>query len=298
MKTTWINTNNYYHQLIATPPAERTALYYQLFIEPWKPMMDLIGPMFNADPSDPLAVARAWAWILPEDLDETPAALPLLEAADAWTVGAGALAEGAARFAPYAERLSLNHVSGWLVIADPARSDPIGRGYTGAIDFTQPRLVVQVDTPNDYTLSRLPGAVVHELHHLIRLGLFPWDMANTSVADYIVHEGLAESYAVALFGKAVLGYYVTDFDEHELGTAKALIGEGLMRTGFDVIRGYIFGDTLAARMGFQALGMPDYGGYAIGYRVVQAYLDRSGHSIEEATFLPAAEIVQESGFFA
>lgn len=43
--------------------------------------------------------------------------------------------------------------------------------------------------------------------------------------------------------------------------------------------------------------MPTYGGYATGYHVVQASLKRGGLSIEEATFLPAKEIVSGSGFF-
>lgn len=299
MKTEWIKTNNYYREIIAAPDATtRTQRYIERFVEPWKPMMEMMAGMFNGDSADPLAGARAWAWLLPEDLSEVPDALRKLEAADAWTVGAQALAEGAARFGPYVERMPFDRVSGWLVVADPARSNPIGRGYTGATDWTQPRLVVQYDTPNDYNLPRLPGAIVHEFHHLVRLSLFPWDMMHTSVADYIIHEGMAESFATALFGEEVVGYYVTDFDEGELETARALIRDGLDKTGFDVIRGYIFGDTLANRMGFQALGMPDYGGYAIGYRVVQAYLARSGKSIEEATFLPAEEIVRGSGFFA
>ena len=35
-------------------------------------------------------------------------------------------------------------------------------------------------------------------------------------------------------------------DDDGLEKAKALIRDGLERTGFDVIRGYIFGDTLAS----------------------------------------------------
>jgi uncharacterized protein YjaZ len=41
--------------------------------------------------------------------------------------------------------------------------------------------------------------------------------------------------------------------------------------------------------------MPTYGGYAIGYHVVQAFLERTGTKIEDATFLPAMEIVKGSG---
>ena len=298
MKTKWIATNEIYHQMIAEADLERrTALYRQQILQPWQPMMRMMGGMMKADPADEFAVARRWAWLLPEQLAETPDALRQLEAANAWQQGQEAIDAGAARFAPYAEPIGFDHVTGWLMIADSARSDPIGRGYTGSIDWTQPSFVVQYDTPNDYNLPRLSGAVVHEMHHLIRLRLFPWDMNKTSVADYIVLEGLAESFATSLFGEEVVGYYVTDFNEDELATAKRLIHEGLHKTGFGLIRSHIFGDSIAERYRLPKIGMPDFGGYAIGYRVVQAYLQRTGKSIEEATFLPAQQIVQDSGFF-
>jgi uncharacterized protein YjaZ len=190
-------------------------------------------------------------------------------------------------------------VTGWLVLADPARSNPLERGYTGATDWFEPRFIGQFWEPNEHNLPRLPGLVAHEMHHLIRLRAFPFDMQRTSVADYIVLEGTAESFAASLFGEQVVGSFITEFDAAEFETARKLIGQGLDATGFDVIRGYIFGDALAERSGFKALGgMPTYGGYAIGYQVVQAFLKRSGRSIEETTFLPAAEIVAGSGFFA
>ncbi len=74
-----------------------------------------------------------------------------------------------------------------------------------------------------------------------------------------------------------VGYFITEFDEAQFETARRLIGSGLGATGFDVIRSYIFGDALAEPLG----GMPTYGGYAIGYHVVQACLNRSGRSIEK-----------------
>ena len=167
MKTTWINTNDAYHQIIAAPDmATRAHLYRELFIQPWKAMMDKTASMFNVDPADDFAVARTWAWLLPEDLTETPEALQQLEAARGGQVGVEALAEGAARFEPEADRIPFDAVTGWLMVAAPARSNPIGQGYTGSIDWTQPRFIAQFDTPNDYNIPRLPGLVVHELHHL------------------------------------------------------------------------------------------------------------------------------------
>ena len=298
MKGNWIRTNEIYHQIIAADDlAAKQQLYREQFIAPWQAMMQMMGGMVSEDNEDEFAAARAWAWLLPQDLTAVPPALTKLEAANAWDAGEQAMTAAVKRLAPYADRIPIETITGWLMLADPARANPINRGYTGAIDFTQPQFVVQFDTPNDYNLPRLKGAVVHEMHHLVRLRLFPWDMAQTSVADYIIHEGLAESFAAALFGEDIVGYYVTDFDEAELDTAVNLIRDGLELTGFNLIRAYIFGDSLADAWGFPKLGMPDYGGYAIGYRVVQAYLQRTGRSIEEATFRPALEIVQKSGFF-
>jgi len=300
MNMDWVPTNEYYHRIIDAPDeATREELYLNLLVQPWKPMMDMmtsVMPGSNGD--DPLAGPRAWAWLLPDQVEEMSAMLAKLEAADAWKVGGGALAEAISRFEPYESRIPFDTVSGWLALADPARSNPFERGYTGATHWTQPRFIGQFWEPNEHNLPRLTGLVAHEMHHLIRMRAFPFDVRNTSVGDYIIIEGTAESFAASIFGADKVGYFITEFDPSELETARRLIGEGLNATGFDVIRAYIFGDALAERSGFKPIGMPTYGGYAIGYHVVQAFLERSGLSIEEATFLPAAEIVEGSGFFS
>lgn len=298
MQINWIPTDEYYQRIVAAPDAEaRQQLYLELFVQPWKAMMDMFAGMRGGADDDPLAGARAWAWLLPEQPDEIARLLRTMQDADAWTNGRQALEQAAARFAPYADRMPLEAVTGWLVLGDAARLQAFERGYTGATDWMQPRLVGQFWEANDYTLPRLGALLAHEMHHLIRLRLFPWDPVNMSVADYIVLEGTAESFAAAAFGADKVGYYITDFDTEQFETARQVIGTGLERTGFNVIRGYIFGDALAAQWGFQPQGVPTYGGYAVGYHVVQAFLRRSGLSIEEATFLPAREIVAGSGFF-
>lgn len=299
MNTNWIPTDEYYRRILDSPRAEtQRDLYLELLVRPWKSMMDMLAAPTGGGQDDPLAGARAWAWLLPDQTSQMAALLAKLEAADAWKIGKEALQTAAARFEPFAARIPFEEVTGWLVLADPERSNPFERGYTGATDWTQPRLIGQFWDPNEDNLPRIAGLVAHELHHLVRLRAFPWDLQNTSVADYIVLEGLAESFAAALFGEDKVGFFITEFDLDELETARRLIGEGLGATGFNVIRGYIFGDALAERHGFSPVGgMPTYGGYAIGYHVVQAFLERSGLSVEEATFLPAGEIVAGAGFF-
>lgn len=300
MKSNWIPTNEYYHRLLAEPAAaKRENLYLELFVEPWQQMMSMLQRP-DMDQNDPFAGARAWGWLLPDQVQEISAMLQTMEAANAWETGRDASAEAAACFTPYTDRLPFDTFEGWLVLADPARfaNDP-QRGYTGATDWFAPRYIGQFWQPNEFNLPRLASLVAHEMHHLVRFRVFPFNPQTTTVAEYIVLEGMAESFAAALFGKEVVGFYVTEVDDDQLEAAKTLIAAGLQRTGFNVIRSYIFGDSLAAKNGYKPLGdMPTFGGYAVGYHVVQAFLQRTGISVAEATFIPADEIVTKSQFFA
>src|SRR5690606_7871185 len=220
VKTNWIPTNDYYHRILDAPDAAtRQQPSMDLFIEPWQNMMRMMPGAANGQ-ADPLAGARMWAWLLPDQMDEIATLLAKLEAADAWRIGSEALERAAAQFAPYAQQLQFDEVTGWLVLADPARANPQEDGYTGATDWFNPRFIGQFWNPHEGNLMRLPGLIAHEMHHLIRLRAFPWDMQRTSVADYIVVEGTAESFATSLFGEKVLGRYVSNFNPGDLETAR------------------------------------------------------------------------------
>ncbi|MEM7114774.1 MAG: DUF2268 domain-containing putative Zn-dependent protease [Chloroflexota bacterium] len=296
MKTNWIPTDKYYEEVTTAGDENgRLQRYKERFVQPWQQMMQMVGRGGEGE----LAGAEAWGWLLPEQLAGVAhPTLQTLRAANAWEIGAAALDKGAAQFAGREEQIGMDSVEGWLIAADPKRTEAVNHGYTGAIDFMAPRFVVQYNLPTDDNLRHLPGAVVHELNHLVRLRLFPWNMMTTSVSDYIIHEGMAESFAVELFGEGVLSYYVTQCSGAELEKAKSLMQAGLENTGFNVIRGYIFGDELAETWGFEKIGMPNFGGYAVGYAVVQAYLQRMGKTATEATFVSAEKIIAESGYLA
>ena len=293
MHTNWIPTGDIYRQIITE--SDMTAKE-QRFHDGFGPMFEAMQKSAPHIPSqgDVIESARAWGMLLPEDLTETPDALRKLDAADAWSVSEAALNNGIEHFAPYVDRLTVDSVTGWLLLTNPARAEASNKGYTG---FQFPGHIVGIfDTPNDYNLPRLPGLVVHELHHIIRLGLFPWNLQQPySVADYVVLEGMAESFAVQLYGEQVIGYYVTDIDDTGLEQAKAIVVGALDERGD--VRSYIFGDHFAEQWNFPKVGMPPFGGYAVGYYIVQAYLKRAGKTVEEATFIPADEIAAESGYF-
>jgi uncharacterized protein YjaZ len=300
---TFIHTNEYYRDIInARDMATREELYEEKILEPWTPVMKMMSGMFKSNfDSDPYSVARAWGWLLPENLTSVPESLTIMENAGAWEIAEAALADAVRCFTPYKDKLTLDldAIEGWLVLADPSRSDPVSRGYTGAVDFaTNERFVVQYSEPNMDNISKLRGAFVHEFNHMVRSNARPWNIMTATVGQYIVHEGLAESFAASLYGEDVVGYYVTDITPEDLLKAKTLIKDGLYNTGFDLIRGYIFGDWTAEQWGTVKLGMPNFGGYAVGYHVVQAFLKNTGCSIEEATVnVEAHDLIDASGYF-
>lgn len=300
---TFIHTDQYYHDIINAPDmATRERLYGEKILQAWTPVMQMMSGMFGSDiESDPYSVARAWGWLLPENLTSLPDGLTIMENAGVWDMAEAALADAVRCFTPYKDRLTLDldTIEGWLILADPSRSDPVSRGYTGAIDYaTNERLVVQYSEPNSDNIPKLRGAFVHEYNHLVRSNARPWNIMTATVGQYIVHEGLAESFAASLYGEDVVGHYVTEITPDDLVKAKALIKDGLYNTGFDLIRGYIFGDWTAAQWGTVKLGMPNFGGYAVGYHVVQAFLKNTGMSIEEATVnVEAHDLIDASGYF-
>ena len=61
MNINLIPTNEYYHRIIGAPDAaRRRELFLELFVAPWRQMMDAMGGMLGPDAAgDPLAGARA-----------------------------------------------------------------------------------------------------------------------------------------------------------------------------------------------------------------------------------------------
>ena len=68
-----------------------------------------------------------------------------------------------------------------------------------------------------------------------------------NVADYIIIEGLADSFATALYGKEFLGPWVTSIDNEDLEYSIYVIKEGLNVKGFAEVSSYMFGDDFAKK---------------------------------------------------
>lgn len=300
MKFNIVNSQAIYHLLVNTPAAaERERIFRQELVEPFSGLVKVFGG------SDGLSMFGMWG-MSPEQLagEQHEWAAGLIEAlaqADAWKRAAQALDKGWAAFAGYADCIPLESITFALLIADMSRAPQAG-GYTGFGGI--PGWIMTVyGEPTPDNLKKIEACTVHELHH--NLGgaagaVFAKPgktMNDVTVGEYMIGEGLAESFAAELYGEDMVGPWVTGFDESQLERTKAIFRQGLNRAGFNVVRGYIFGGELAGEWGFEPVNVPLYAGYALGYRVVQAYLKRAGKRVVETTFVPAEEIIAESGFF-
>lgn len=297
MEITIYDTLSAMRAVIAAPVDKRRAVYRERLIEPLRDYWQVAVKRFNPQASDDEATAMKMIWDvdLEGDLSEHAQALDLLEQVDAWTKADEALRLAARTFEATGRSCAEDHITGLIFLGNPRDRIfvELNRGYAGA---QLPGYVILPIWPSDYNLPRIPSALVHEFNHRVRLTHEPWTMATT-VGQYIVLEGLAESFAVELYGPEYVGPWVSALNAEEAERSKTIIGQALEVSGFDKIRAYIFGDEISKQWGFPELGLPHCAGYTVGYQVVQSYLQRTDKTATEATFVPYAEIIKESGFF-
>lgn len=283
------------------PPEERDAVILREIVEPFRGMFAMMMPP-QADGSAPddaafIAMVRQWQ-LLPEgDAAATRAALDRIEAARVPDAVHAALEEADAAFAAANVRVQgTDTVRVGMFLLDPGNPMTVAnRGYTG-FGATVGYLTVSL-WPDDYTIPRMAAAAAHECYHQVQFSYGAGWRMDVSVGEYIVLEGLAESFATALHGEALAGPWVTEITNADVAHARAVIGANLDVRGFGKVRPFIFGGV-PVEGGEAGRVLPHAAGYAVGYRVVQAYLKRAGQTSVQAMFTPAAQIIAQSGYFA
>jgi uncharacterized protein YjaZ len=290
-----IDSESAYRRMLEAPDAAtREAIFSKELVEPFAGLVQIFGGGHG------LKAFENWRmWpeqFAPEHHQRMTRILDTLAAADAWNKAVEALNEGWEAFAAYHHEIPTKAITFALLLAD-MRGMPGQRGYTGFGGI--PGWIMTVyDEPDEDNLARIKAVTVHELHHNLLGAARPMDFMNsTTVGDYMVMEGLAESFSAELYGEDLIGPWVTEFDMSHMERTKAIFRDGMTRTGFNTIRGYIFGGEIAEAGGFEKVDVPMLAGYALGYRTVQAYLKKTGKSVVEATFVPASEIIAQSGYF-
>lgn len=284
---------------LEAPESERSDVFRKEVMEPLRPFWGAFRNFGQQAPmegqEDTLGIARAFGYYSPE-LDVTAGleALHKLEEAGSWTTCVDAVRKAFAVLDPASYDVKLPDVQFTFVLGDPVmlgKNDKI-QGYTGFGGM--PGLIMMMAWPNDFNLPRLAAATTHEANHNVRFSVEPWTQATT-VGQYMVAEGLAEAFAVELYGEDKVGPWATALSTAEVEALKPRYREALEVTGD--VRGYIFGDWIVEEFGAKPLGLPDFVGYTMGYEVVRAYLTKTGQTAAGATYVPWQEIVKGSAFF-
>jgi uncharacterized protein YjaZ len=226
-----------------------------------------------------------------------PVALQRLIAADAW----GQLRRELGRAWEYQRSVlpGIRHpetVEVVLTLGNPDDEVFIERtlGYYGM--GAVPGTIWMVAWPTDYNVTRIGACGVHELAHNLRT---PNVETRFNLAEWVVHEGLAEVFTVEVCGAGSTGGWYAGVTGPVLDDAFDKVTEAF-GTGmsFSDWTPYVFGDIVAERMGLRTAGVPHMGGYAVGRLIIERYLAKTGLKAAQAIVRPTAEILAGAGVAA
>jgi len=285
MKINILDTRKLYTEMLVLPENQRGAFFDEKFLQPFAPMFELTRMPRNPEALSCLALSGAD--------DTAKEMLNQLTAVNAWGEAQKAIdfAMGNLQMAgiEMPEEVTLGIFLGDPVIL--AQSE----GYTGV--GSMPGYIQIMIAPNAQNLPKLPACIAHEFHHNVLFFNVKWNFMNVTLSQYLAVEGMAESFASALYGEGFIGPWVTGVKGADLEKARDIIGKNLDVAGFMEVRKYIFGDHPMIPPS-EALGIPYCGGYSVGYHVIQAYIRKTGKTIAEVTkaFIDGEDIAKQSGY--
>jgi uncharacterized protein YjaZ len=223
-----------------------------------------------------------------------PEALQRLIAADAW----GQLRREMARAWEYQRSVlpGIRHqdrIEVVLTLGNPDEEIFMQRtlGYYGM--GAMPGSIWMVVWPTDYNITRIGACGVHELVHNLRT---PNVETRFNLAEWVIHEGLAEVFTVEVCGPDSTGAWYAGVAgaalDETFEKVTAAFGTG---SSFPDWTPYVLGDAVAERMGLRTAGVPHMGGYAVGRLIVERYLAKTGLNAAQAVVRPTAEILAGAG---
>lgn len=291
-----IRSDKIYNKMMQASADKREDIYgYELMGEFEEKWSCYNIPLKAKQPNgyDVIMASRMLGFLLPEQLNTTQQQyVDLLADEQLWQRCQQAVERSFQCFIDAGIHLPVQSYIYTLLLANPESPYTImNEGYSG--DGGIPGYIFGSLLPNKYTLERIPVALAHECNHNIRFQFEKW-RNDITLAEMMVNEGLAENFAVTLFGENMVGPWVSKTEVDVLHKKiKPVIKQGLQVTGLAGITSYLYGDKMAKLQGYEPVGLPYCAGYACGYHMIKHYLNKTGKSIIEATLLPADQILKE-----
>ncbi|MGK5638832.1 DUF2268 domain-containing protein [Streptomyces sp. URMC 126] len=276
--------------LLRRPPTERPDALRDLYAP-------LAAPMSVVGGFDPVRAHRMGSGFpLGHDDPRLPAALHRMRDAGVWDRVQDSLAAAWERLdaaVPGVGHAETVHVV--IVLGDPDDHHLTVRssGYFGLGGF--PGAIQLVMWPTDAALRGIGHAAAHELHHNVRYANVVWDPATVTVGEHVVAEGLAEAFVRELAGEQGLCPWTRELTGDRLDAAYERITADIDVAGMGNALSYVLGDATARLMGQEPVGLPDFAGYAVGLRIVEAHRAATGLTAAESVALPAGEILRGAG---
>ncbi|MBF6338927.1 peptidase [Nocardia abscessus] len=287
MTITVLDTYSAMKEILRAPAADRAALLHT--------MLEPVTGMYRYFPGDVDLVAmhhHSSGFPLDRDAERCLDALETLAAAGAWDRIRRALDDAVAVQLAATPKLEVPDITVLFVLGDPGDAHFMGPalGLTGSGGISG--YIVITLWPFPENVQRLEASVVHELNHNLRYGPggVVWDPATVTVGEHVVSEGLADAFARQLYGDE-LGYARIGVPHLRDDAVFAKVVSGLGVTGMQNFTAWVHGDATAERFGAAPVGLPTGAGYAVGNRLVDAYLAATGQTAAQALHAPATAII-------
>ncbi|MGW8452590.1 DUF2268 domain-containing protein [Streptomyces niveus] len=291
MKIVVHDTASAMEDLLRRPVARRADALREML----RPIEDVLAPVLGE--MDTVRTHQTGSGF-PIDRDDPRqrAALREMRDADVWGRMESCLAAAGERLseeAPGVGRAGTVHVVLTLGNPDDEHLTVRSAGYFGMGGF--PGAILLTMWPNATSLAKIGYAAAHELHHNVRYANVEWNPATVTVGEHVVAEGLAEAFVRELAGEEAMGPWSTGLSGARGDEAYAKIAAAVDVAGMSNLPAYVFGDGSARDLGYEPVGLPDFAGYAVGLRIVDAHLAASGLTAAGSVALPAREILANAG---
>lgn len=287
MTITVLDTYTGMARVLRAPVAERPALLHT--------MLEPIAGMYRYAPGDVDLVAvhqQTFGFPIDRDEDRCLEALEALATAGAWDRIQRGMDQALSVLRTANPDLEVPDITVLLLLGDPSDTHFMDT-VRGLVGFGGISGYISITLwPHEINLERMEPNAVHELHHNLRYapGGVVWDPSVVTVGEHVVGEGLADAFARQLYGDA-LGYTpigVPHLNDDEVLTR---VVSGLGVTGMENFTAWVHGDASAEQLGVTPVGLPTGAGYAVGNRLVDAYLKETGQSAAEALHADSATVI-------
>ena len=300
MKVKAIRSDKIYSRMLSAGSEKRDDIFRYELMSPFQYKLDCYHIPLKAaskDGYDIIMACRMLGLLVPDDFSgETKAQNELLSDNDLWQRCTDSIVhslecfEKAGIFPPVHE-----YIFSVLLANGNNAYTAMNGNYCG--DGGIPGYIMAWLVPNKSTLPRLHAALAHETNHNVRFQYQKWHN-DITLGEMIVSEGLAECFAVELYGEEFAGPWVTHTDMDKDGREiRRKIHQALDVQGLEQLNAYLYGDEMAEMQGYFPVGLPYCAGYACGYHLIRHFLKKTGISIPQATIMPAEDILKNAEDF-